>query len=169
MRYSNRQNSRVRYVDLDIPGTYATPKRVDKVVLAAILALMLILVGVLMALDASGRPLAEPKADPGAIAGRWAVNCYNSKGMVIEFTVKDKKTAVGKIVKLGRADQFHYNLGEEIFRLAVTPKGEWVGKFLWRNTDRLKRWENIVMRATRDMLHATQTSDPCYEYMRRAK
>jgi hypothetical protein len=169
MLYSNREYNQVRYVDLGIPGIHATPKRVDKVVLAAILALMLALVGVLMALDARGRPLATTKSDPGAIAGRWAVNCHNSQGMVIEFTVKDKKRAVGKIVKLGRAYQFHYKLGEEIFRLAVTPKGEWVGKFLWRNNDGVKRWEDIVMKATRDMLHATQTSDPCYEYMRRAK
>lgn len=169
MRYSNREYNRVRYVDLGIPGTYTTPKKVDKVVLAAILALMLVLVGVLMALDASGRTLADAKAEPGAIAGRWEVNCHNSQGMIIEFTVRDKKTAVGRIVKLGRAYQFHYKLGEEIFQLAVTPEGEWVGKFLWRNTDGVKRWEDIAMKATRNMLHATKTSDPCYEYMRRAK
>jgi len=169
MRYSKKEYHPVRYVDLGIPGTHATPKKVDKVVLAAILGLTLVLVGVVMALTASGRPLANTKAEPGAISGRWAVNCHNSQGMVIEFTLKDKKTAVGRIVKLGRAYQFHYKLGEEIFQLAVTPKGEWVGKFLWRNTDGVKRWEDIAMKATRDMLHATKTSDPCYEYMRRAK
>ncbi len=117
-----------------------------------------------------GESRSEEKAP--TIFGAWEVSCWNSKGMVIEFSGSRGK-AKGVIKVLGKGGKFHYSQGDEIFRLRES-SGKWLGQFLWRNTDGVQRWQPVTFTFIRDAhknwrLHGKTANEHCYEYMKRAE
>jgi len=110
---------------------------------------------------------AKSASKKNQIFGSWEVSCSNSKGTVVEFTGSGD-TAKGKIKELGGAGRFHYSQGEEVFRLKKS-SGKWSGKFLWRNTDGVKRWQPASFTFVKGRLHGKTQNEQCYEYMKRAK
>jgi hypothetical protein len=104
----------------------------------------------------------------GAIQGRWSVTCKESAGMVIEFTAQGSK-ATGRVVQVGLARRYGYSQGEEIFQVAATDLGKWVGKLKWRSVAGTVRWDSITFVVGQDRLDAVQTTDYCYKDMPRAR
>ena len=105
---------------------------------------------------------------PGPIAGRWAVTCDYSAGMVVDISVEGK-SATGRIFTLGKGTLRGYSEGEEIFRLEADDFGDWVGQLRWRGMGNKDRWDPIRFVATPKQLDATMTTDNCFKMMPRAK
>lgn len=109
----------------------------------------------------------ELKAQSGkGINGSWEVSCWNSKGMVIEFTGSGENIK-GRIKVLGRGGTFGYSRGDEIFKLKEDGS-RWTGQFLWRSTCGTKIWQHITFVMKKDRLHGRTANEHCYEYMKRA-
>ncbi len=100
------------------------------------------------------------------ITGSWEVSCWNSRGMVIEFTGRGENIS-GRIRVLGRGGTFGYSRGDEIFKLKEDGS-RWTGQFLWRSTCGTKIWQHITFVMKKDRLHGTTANEHCYEYMKRA-
>ncbi len=113
---------------------------------------------------------AVPPAErvPGAIAGAWRVTCAENQGEIIDITVDGGK-AVGRVAEPGVAARYGFRKGEEVFRLAANPAGEWAGEVHWRGVSGAEHWDGIVLAATQTTLTATITNEPCYRDMPRAR
>jgi hypothetical protein len=103
---------------------------------------------------------------PGPIEGRWKVTCPGADGMIVAFSVVDKK-ATGRVEDPGAGTKYGYAKGEEILRLEADDFGDWVGQLEWRSVAGVTRWDPIRFVASADVLDATMTTSECYRHMPR--